>query len=725
MKHPSLPGQSRILLLALSFLFPLTASWAQVIESPGITGTTSFAVVIDSLSLAHCRPQVAAYKATLEAEGLPTYVVSATWTQPEQVKDVLYRLYREHRLEGTVFMGDIPIVMVTKAQFLTSAFKMDERQFPLEQVAVPSDRFYDDFDLTFLPLDVAPQGLKHFYQLAPQSLPYIACDIYSARIRPQKANGDPFRQLAAYLEKAVAAHRKTNPFDSFVSYTGHGSYSNSLTAWESEAHLVQEQFGDTFQQTDNARFLRYSMADYMKPNVIKELRRPELDFMVFHEHGDSFRMYLSAEPEERDPDAYLQATLRTTARRDWEQARENAAAWGLDSTWFCDANTPEVLRLDSLSDLRQGIILEEVNTIAPNARLVLFDACYNGDFREDDFMAGAFIMAPGACVAGYANSVNVLQDKSAFDLLGLLKGGARLGLWTQHIHLLESHLIGDPTFHFTAPDAAQELNAALVSRDTTYWRSRLDDPVPDIRNVALIQLFEGGVSDLSDLLYQTFCHSPYAVVRYQAMTLLERLNDTHYHQVLKQAVYDPFEFIRRVAVTRMGMCGHEDFLPYLVEAYVNDRTAARVVFNVTNSLCCFDKERTVDAIETFFKSHTYFNAAQDKQALLDLVNDDPGTAALQTILDQKASPNFRRVFIQFLRNRPYHQHSTALLELMADPNQDALVRTLLAESFAWYRLSCKKDEILRTSHRLLDTATCPPDMEQALIALCTRLESEK
>lgn len=82
-----------------------------------------------------------------------------------------------------------------------------------------------------------------------------------------------------------------------------------------------------------------------------------------------------------------------------------------------------MLRLDSIADLRTGIILEEVEAIAPNARFVVFDACYNGDYREDDFIAGHYIMAPGRCVTTFANSVNVLQDKSAFDLLGLLGEG--------------------------------------------------------------------------------------------------------------------------------------------------------------------------------------------------------------------------------------------------------------------------------------------------------------
>jgi len=35
--------------------------------------------------------------------------------------------------------------MIRDAQFLTSAFKMDQKR-PWQQSSIPSDRYYDDFD---------------------------------------------------------------------------------------------------------------------------------------------------------------------------------------------------------------------------------------------------------------------------------------------------------------------------------------------------------------------------------------------------------------------------------------------------------------------------------------------------------------------------------------------------------------------------------------------------
>ena len=83
------------------------------------------------------------------------------------MRDVLRKLYAENALEGCVFIGDVPIAMITKAQHLTSAFKMDERDHPLHETSVPSDRFYDDFDLQFVPQGTPSQGLFHYYDTLP------------------------------------------------------------------------------------------------------------------------------------------------------------------------------------------------------------------------------------------------------------------------------------------------------------------------------------------------------------------------------------------------------------------------------------------------------------------------------------------------------------------------------------------------------------------------------
>ena len=711
--------------------FAPLALFAQKIERPSVKGKTSFAIVTDSKTLEKCSKQIAEYKQTIESEGLPAFVISSEWQTPEQVKEILIKLYKESNLEGAVFIGEIPIPMLMKAQFMTSAYKMDERKNPLEVVAVPSDRFYDDFDLKFNKIADSTKNLMHFYELDPTSNPYIECDIYTARIVAQKSNGCAHNQIRKYLEKAVAAHKEKNLFNQFISYTGHGSYSNSITAWRAEQQIVNEQFGDIFKapQIDqaSARYIRYSMQDYMKPFVIKELRRPDADFMVFHEHGDFHRMYLSGYPEERNPKEYLSVTMRSFARRDKdiEKTRQRAEKYGLDSTWYVNYNSPELVAADSLYDLQTGIILEEINDIAPNARMVVFDACYNADFRNPDFIAGKFIMAPGKCVVGFGNSVNVLQDKSAFDLLGLLKDGVRVGLWAQHINILESHIIGDPTFHFEPYPNSEDLNSVLTIKDNSYWAGRQNDSNPEVQNMAMIKLFEGNYNGISDILLNKVKNSPYAIVRYNALDLLEKLNDKNYWEALKVATQDSFEFIRRIAVTRMGFIGAEEFLPYLIDTYVNDIHSARIIFNAGSSLLCFDADKAAKAIESYFADKSYYNATKDKQKLLALVKDNPGKASILSITDRGKSSRNRVSYIQFLRNRPYHQNLEEILKVMENPTEDELIRTMVAESVAWWRLSYKRDKILESCRKLLADSQTPQAMKPALVSAITRLTSNK
>jgi len=727
--------QKFFLLPAAVLLLAAVPVRSQTFEKPAVKGASSFAVIVDTRTARECRPQMEAYKRTLEAEGLPVWIVSHDWTAPEQVRDVLRKLHAEHALEGCVFVGDIPIAMITKAQHLTSAFKMDEREHPLHEASVPSDRFYDDFDLRFLAQGTPSRGLFHYYEMAPDSPQYISCDIYSGRIKAQKAYGDPYRQIARYLEKAVAEHRAATHFDRFVSYTGHGSYSNSLVAWRDEQQLLDEQFGDVFRRTRNARFLRYSMEPFMKESLIRELRRGEVDMMVFHEHGMPERQYLSGTPYVESAEeavAEMQRSFRDLARRSEsgrKRAAEKAAQRGLDSTWYGRAGDPELIRLDSIADLRTGIILEEIEAIAPNARFVLFDACYNGDYREDDFIAGHYIMAPGHCTVTFANSVNVLQDKSAFDLLGLLGEGLRIGAWAKNINILESHVIGDPTYRFKAARPELDINAMALKRDNGFWLSQIDHEVPDIQNLAMIRLWENDYAQLPELLLGKFTESPYCVVRYNAFRLLESLNGPEYKKALMLAAYDRFEFLRRIAVTRMGRVGDEEFLPVLVDAYAKDRNAARIVFNISESIRCFDAQKAKQAIETYFADKKFHHAQAEKQELLArLVERDslsPGECATREILDPEASIRWRKSRISFLKNRPYHQHVTEYLTLLADEKAPEILRVRMAEALAWFDGSVRRGEIAAAGRELLARGGCPPELAKEVQRMINRVESQK
>ncbi len=137
-------------LLLLLWLLPLW-SWAKPeMIRPKVKTSTAFAIVVDRQSYDKVRTAVEAYRDAIEKDGLATWILIDDWESPAEIRALLKELYEDRRmpLEGTVFVGDIPVPMIRDAQFLSSAFKMDQKR-PWDQSSIPSDRYYDDFGLQF------------------------------------------------------------------------------------------------------------------------------------------------------------------------------------------------------------------------------------------------------------------------------------------------------------------------------------------------------------------------------------------------------------------------------------------------------------------------------------------------------------------------------------------------------------------------------------------------
>lgn len=95
-----------------------------------IAARNGFAIVIDSVSYQEARPEVDAYARAIERlHGLKVYTVIDRWQVPDSIRATLKHLHEQKSepIVGTVFVGDIPIVMVRDAQHLTSAFKMNQK----------------------------------------------------------------------------------------------------------------------------------------------------------------------------------------------------------------------------------------------------------------------------------------------------------------------------------------------------------------------------------------------------------------------------------------------------------------------------------------------------------------------------------------------------------------------------------------------------------------------
>ena len=62
---------------------------------------------------------------------------------------------------------------------------------------------------------------------------------------------------------------------------------------------------------------------------------------------------------------------------------------------------------------------------------------------------------------------------------------------------------------------------------------------------------------------------------------------------------------------------------------------------------------------------------------------------------------------------------------MEDPDEDVLIRTMMAEALAWWELSYRKGEIVESCKKLLADSNTPAEMRPALISAVTRLTIKK
>ncbi len=693
---------------------------------------SSFAVVVDNETYAACKNEIDSYKALLQKEGLFASILSSNWNTPQQVKDALYKLYKTDNLQGAIFIGNIPIVMVRDAQHLTTAFKMDQERNPMFQSSVPSDRFYDDFDLLFNYIKKdSINSLFFYYSLDANSPQKIESDIYTGRLKPTKRGEAGYDQIRKYFKKLIQERSTSNKLDVLCSYTGEGSFSNSLTAWKEEPVILREQFPQAFKTANSAKFYMFYMYPVMKDVIAKELQRQELDLMLFHEHGMPNRQYLTGEPAESEN---LGESAKLAFRERLRRESGNPAkvkmlkekymsTFKIDSTWFNGAFDREIIIKDSLEELRRGIVLEDVPVIKPNARIVLFDACYNGDFREDRYIAGEYIFSDGKTLVTLGNSVNVLQDKSSGDMLGLLGLGFRVGEWARMTNILESHIIGDPTFRFADNKRAQ---IDFNSTNADYWLKVLSaEKHPDLQSLALHKLFSLNYKEMSSLLTKTYFSSRSYMVRLQCIHLLPFYNDNNFKEVLKSSIYDPYEFIRRKSVYAMGRVGYDEFIPSVVSVYINDYLEERVAFNAVFAFDMLDIPKVKAEFEKQLSQNSaIYDKARAKDQFFKRIESRERLAAGSLNLTDKKMKKGERLFsVSFLRNNNYHTPVERYLATLADKSEDSLIRLRLAEALGWYTYSYKKQIIIDSCKKIASEEPDGSALKNELIKTANRLQT--
>ena len=697
-----------------------------------------FAIVIDAKSQHEAAAEVQAYAdAIAQTQGLHVYTVVDRWGVPDSIKSELYRLYTQKKnpIEGAVFIGDIPVPMIRDAQHLTTAFKMNQKHDRRES-SIPSDRYYDDFDLKFQFLGADTLQPYYYYSLTAEAPQYLQADIYTGRIRPTDAGGTSrYAKLRSYLRKAVAEKQRQNVLDQVLYFGGHGFISESMMARIDEKQGLYEHFPWLRQQQNGISFIDHSQADEVKHTLMNEVMRPDLDFAILHHHGSSDTQYLNEIPKPISPEqakafmqGYVRAHLRAAQDRGKnvdEVKQKLLARFDMPESWIADTFTPESILKDSLDNDALDLHLHDFAGLGytPNAPLVMIDACFCGAFHLDNCIANAYIFSPGKTVACIANSVNVLQDKWSDKFIGLLGLGMNAGNIARFSNYLESHVIGDPTFRFTSANAKTDVQRILAKTRPAGWKKYLKSPVVDLQALAIEQLRLHGLIT-SDQLLDLFKTSESALVRMAALTNLAEIGDDRFVEALALACNDSYELVQRYGVRYLGKSGDLRLIPAMIRLAITNNTSERTNFNLMNSISFFPQEPVLQEFDRQFNSPAVQYVHKDKVGRLIrktlISNTSKWTEDVDAVIHPDTSDKVRKRCIRTLRNYCPHHRIPELLRYV-ESCRDEQMTVMFLEALGWQEYSCRKGDIIAVARRMSQDTQRPAAVRAEALKTVNRL----
>lgn len=700
--------------------FVLTLTFVVLASAGAFASATkrnAVAIVIDSSTYAAVAPAVRAYASAIEkydGKAVRLMVAGPSWS-PAQIRDSLYVLHCSASLEGAVLVGDIPVPMIRRAHHLATAFKMNP-SWKWKRSSIPSDRYYDDFGLAFTFLK--QEGKLFYYDLSPEGSQKVHCDIYTARIKPSKT--DPqhsFTQLTGmFLERAAAAKATPEKLDEAFHFGGHGNSSESINARIDEDRAMYEQFGPDVR----VRYLNFDEDRFVRARLKALLADPSLDYAHLHTHGGVGAQYLSKEPYTFMPSEHLRifkAFLRSKMRSAKDRDKTRASlmeSYGVPGAWLDEWNDPALAQEDSLRSARVDLVLSDLDGYAPAVRLLILDACFNGAFLHDDYVAARYAFgADSRCLAVFGNSVNIIQDHWKNELAGLLGCGVCVGNWARQNMTLESHLFGDPTMHFEARADAPAGLDALVTRygDRAVLRKLARSSIPDVAGYAMKYGLPVEAGNSLNLRMEQFM---YAVRNYTDREALVR--------TISSALNDPYELIRRMAARYAEGCGAPQLLELIASHYLDPAESARVRYHLFAALGLYPYADVEKALRASWKG--IWPEQEDFDVLLTrLRRSAEGDAAeFAALSDASVSVKERGATVSAQRNACKPAAIQPMLALVADGNADEELRCKAAEALGWYVYSwyareiydklqamtltdaAVADEVHRTMRRLEDIA---------------------
>ena len=632
------------------------------------------AVVVDSGTYPQVAASVDRYAAAVrQYDRKNVFVLVEDWT-PDRLRDSLKTLWRTKGLEGAVLVGEIPVPMIRRAHHLCTAFKMDPKM-PIKRSSVPSDRFYDDFSLSFNFLQ--QDGKLWYYDLSPEGAQRVRCDIYTARIKPARSDaGHSFVELICeFLDRAAAAKAAPDALNEVFHFGGHGNSSESFNARIDEERAYYEQFA-LREPEGRVRFLNFDEERFTRKRLMATLADPEVDFAHIHSHGAVGAQYISKEPYTFITGEHIgnvKSVLRSKMRKakDKEKtAAELMQSYGVTSEWLKGWDDPEVVKADSVRTASVDITLEDLDGYASGAKVILLDACFNGAFLHDDYVAARYAFGHGSrTFAVTANSVNIIQDHWKNEMAGMLAAGACVGEWARNYMTLESHLFGDPTYRFAA------------SKDKN----------PDVTSVKAIHDGRKPLSKCLDLLRT----DPSMNVRLEAFyhIMREASDIAMVDAAIRAGLDDSYEMLRRMAARYAENYGDPALLDLLAAHYLDPQESARVRYHLLNAFSLYP---AADVEAAFRKAWSgIWPIEEDFEGSVSRIcgsirSSDSDIAALT---GSEASEKDKTFTVRHQRNACIPAAIDPMLTLIGDESAPEALRINSAEALGWYTHSFRRQEI--------------------------------
>lgn len=676
-------------------------------------GKPGFAIVIDSKSYSEAKKEVDAYAKSLENDGLQPVILNKNVDSPESIRKQLQKLYSDKKnpIEGAVFIGDIPVPMLRDAQHLTSAFKMNQKEYPWNESSVPSDRYYDDFDLKFDYIrQDSVQPLYHYFSLRPDSPQFLSPDIYTGRIVPiDNGKDDKYTLLRRYLDKVVELRAEDNILDQLLFFAGHGFVSESIVARIDEKAAYLQNFPWMHTRKNGIEYIDHKRDKFIKNRLMTELQRRNLDVALLHHHGLDQIEYLNNEPDPETPTEMVN-TIKDYANYVYRRHRGKGTPddsikaniaknlGGLPLEWFEDQESEEHRKHDSIMERKLNLYEEDFDGFTPNCRLVILDACFNGSFHLPKNIAGSYIFDEGKTAATIANSVNVLQDKWSDRYIGMLGLGMHVGNLPKYNTYLESHCIGDPAFRFKSAVEGLDANE-MLHQPAEWWAGQLDSQYPAVRAMAMRQLVDNDLID-SERLLEIYTNDNSEVVRMEAMTLLSLYDDDNFRKCLEMIPEDSYEMIMRYGINYIAKRGDKELVPALIDIAKRNNTGKRVEFGVSQAAALYPYEMLDAELSRQFNPDDYSEGEAVKGYVahaLDKYANSYRLKDVETVChNDSASLKAKKQAIRTFRNSTMHYKVDDLLEYVQKCDNEELTVDLL-EALGWFRQSFRHADISKVA----------------------------